>query len=416
MQYTVNQLYDVLHQTVYSVYDVFKNFFGEEYVDLQLHNKYSTSRIVTSKLRELEVDVVSTPNYDVPYELSDTTLEALKEKCCYVKSTIIVWWPTVRVTNENEKSITIKDLYAKIEIQPDGRIPYENRGFLLGRATYTKEQFISGYLHSHIEGIPKTNLATFLPPCLGSGPIRETIVTLKNESNEVTWMLFCQELAMYVTIESIAGVPWRRLENVGGKKIMVSHNGYTDYDSMTPFIRTGLSNNVLKDFIAYYLKNGHLSLSFKEGKFCCGMPYYEFIIDISNAFIDFFNSNINVPQHLLESYFSKELLFRTIAANGVFYKARDRDDFVRNSNVNLDLYRNQKVLTFKGKEIRSTITEDTQASIDDITESIIISHKLAMYILHHILRIINYRYINEYYLNKYRINENTPNYKGIIYI
>ena len=35
MQYTINQLYKHLYQKVYNVYEVFKNFFNEENVDLQ---------------------------------------------------------------------------------------------------------------------------------------------------------------------------------------------------------------------------------------------------------------------------------------------------------------------------------------------------------------------------------------------
>ena len=35
MQYTVNQLYELFYQKINDVHDIFKGFFGEEYVDLQ---------------------------------------------------------------------------------------------------------------------------------------------------------------------------------------------------------------------------------------------------------------------------------------------------------------------------------------------------------------------------------------------
>lgn len=418
MQYTVNQLYDHLYQKVYEVYDVFKNFFGEEYVDLQspISEEFFKQKDIIYNLRILgNIDIPSDIDFTTPFEVPSSTLEVLENKMATHKAYIYVWWPKVKITNESNRSIHIKDLYAKVTVQLDGRIPYENRGFGLNRATYTKEQFLSGYMHSHIENIPKGNLSTFMSPCLGQGPIGETIGTLKNEYSEITWMLFCQELAMYVTVESIKGGPWKRLENVGINTLLPTHRGYNSNASEDRFVIL-FSKEKLKDFIKYYLEEGHLSLSFREGKFCCGMPYYEYIIDISNAFIDFFNKNLKRSSSLLNLCYSRSLLQHTIAANGKFY--RDKEDRALSSyhEENLEPFRNKKVLTFKGKEILTTITEGEETTLDDTTVTTIIDHRVAMYILHHILRTINYRYRNEYYHNKYGINQNVPSYQGIIYI
>ena len=412
MLYTINQLYEHLYQKVQSVYEVFKDFFGEDYVDFQprLTEGFFKQSII-HKLQNLDIKIADTAVCDFPIELSDTIVKGLEELCANYKVDIYVWWPRVTVTNEYNKSINIKDLYAKIAVQLDGRIPYENRGFGLNRATYTKDQFLSNYMFSHIEGIPKGNFESFMLPCLGTGPINNTINTLKSSYDGVTWMLFCQELAMYVTVESIKGGPWRRLETVGSNSLIPDYSsGYGNtYMRKNVFVDI-FSEETLKQFIKYYLENGHLSLNFKEGRFCCGMPYYDYIIDISNTFIDYFNEYIKNKRQL-EGCFIRNLLKRVIVSDGKFYSKEDTDS----NCMSLDYYRGKKVLTFKGKEILTTITEE-EATPKDTTLTIVISHNCAMYVLYHILRTINYKYRNEYYHNRYDHFKNAPSYKRVVYI
>lgn len=412
MLYTINQLYEHLYQKANDVYKVFKNFFGEDYVDFQPCLKENLFKLRTiHELQYLGIEITDTVDYDQSIELSDTVVKGLEDIYASHKVYIYVWWPNVTVTNEHNRSIHIKDLYARVTVQLDGRIPYENRGFGLNRATYTKEQFLSNYMHSHIEGIPKGNFTSFMLPCLGRGPINNTIETLKSSYDDVTWMLFCQELAMYVTVESVAGGPWHSLETVGSNVILHSHNRYSCYIRKNAFVSV-FSDANLKDFIKYYLEEGHLSLTFKEGHFCCGMPYYEYIIDISNAFIDFFNKHLKKDKSLINMCYRNKLLFKAIAAHGKFYKYGEDDYF---TNVNLDPYRNKKVLTFKGQDILTTIT-DEETTVTETTPTIVINNDVATYMLHHILRTINYRYKNEYYHNKYGHLKNASSYKRILYI
>ncbi len=344
MQHSVTLTPDPAHQKVYDVYDVFKNFFGEQFVDIQ--------------------------------NGSDNTFF------------IYVWWSHVIVTNEFNKSVSIQDLYAKIKINTDGLIPFEFPGFQLNRATYSKEQFLSDYLHSHIRGIPKDNFTRFQDPCLGDGPIRATINTLKTDYDIAEWMLFCQELSMYVTVESISGGPWRRMENIGSFAVA---SNYTNYNfNLCPFIYPLFFTNVMKkEFIQYYLTNGHLSFSFQKGQFICGMPYYDFIIDISNAFISYCNTIFHTERDK-ENLFYHNILKQLLVSNGRFYLTRNNDD---TNNQNLDMYRNKYVLTFKGKEIYTTITEVSNRDFFPVT---VIHYSIAMDILKNILKVINYRYKNEH--------------------
>lgn len=144
MQYTLDQLNSYVYRNLDNVYEVFKNFFGEEFVDLQ--RNYSLKTVIASTLQEMDIQATQEGDAKV-YELSKTQLEKVTDPFEHRKCYIYVWWPQVVVTNEHDKSITIQDLYAKVPVQLDGRIPYEEVGFLLNRATYTRMQFLCDYLH-----------------------------------------------------------------------------------------------------------------------------------------------------------------------------------------------------------------------------------------------------------------------------
>ena len=169
MYYTIDELRNTLFKNVYDVHQVFKDFFGEEYVDLQ--NVPDDGQLLPLGV---SLDKLSETN------ISDEHIADFKSRFEDHKFAIMVWWPKVTVTNENDRSVEIDDLYAKIEILMDGTIPYENTGFKLNRSTFSKAQYISGYLHSHVHQF--TNIPSFSDPCLGTGPIKETIHSLKNEA------------------------------------------------------------------------------------------------------------------------------------------------------------------------------------------------------------------------------------------
>lgn len=413
MQYTISQLYDLIFEKANTVYDIFKGFFGEDNVDLckPLPKSSFISRII-EEMEECGIVIdYNDSEYTKSYEISDINLVNIKSSFSTQKVAIHVWWKSVTVTNEHNKSINIQDLYARIDVRLNGRIPYENVGFLLNRATYTKKQFLSNYLHSHIKSIPKSNFATFMPPCLGQGPIKETIATLKNDYDEAMWMLFCQELSMYVTVESLSGGPWQRLESVGSASQYNITREYNQTADNSAFLQV-FSIDKLKEFIKYYLEHGHLTVSYKDGQFTYGMPYFEYIIDVSNSFIDFYNNNLCKDERQIEKCFSCRLLLNVIVSNGKFYTLKHRE-YVPPS---LDIYRNKHVLEFKGKDILLNIIEPTEDEENEEAQTIIIRHTLAMYILHNILNTINYRYTNEYINNIRTTQKSAISCKRAIYI
>jgi len=387
MSYTISELRNNIFSKVFETYDIIKEYFGEEFTDLQG---------VPSK--EAVKDLLNYSNIqakDETYELSTYEFNRLKERYNTSDFYIYVWWPHVVVSNENNKSIGIDDLYAKIKIDIKGLIPYVSRGFKLIRSTFSYNQYVSGYMHSHTPKFYET--PEFEDPCLGTGPIKNTILSLHNEWDEVTWMLFCRELSLYVTVESLAGGPYFRLEEVGvsGSMSKVNIDSYkicSNFESISGYHDISIW---LKDFILYYLRNSHLSFGYKNNSFVLSLPVFDFIIDISNCFIDWFNKELPFNKEIL---FSDRILLKMLVMNNNFYEER-----LYNRTPSLS-HRNALLFTFKGKEIRLDIKD--QDAEDKKEETLILNPEISYTILNFILKIINYKYINEYY-NKYNDSSNT---------
>jgi hypothetical protein len=317
----------------------------------------------------------------------------------------------VTVTNENDRSVVIKDLYAKIPITTNGMVPAEGHGFYLTRSTYNPKQWMRGYCHSHVPSFSNGIGATrFQAPCLGRGPIKHTITCLKTDNDVTTWMMFCQELALYVTVESLTGVPYIKLESIDTYDRHRSSD-YTGYDDRnhTPNV-VSLDNPEIKDrmrqFIAYYLTYGHLTFNYEDNHFTCSMPYYNFMVDISNCFIQWFNKTGNAER--LRSLNESNIIRSVRVDDGVFY---------RNSvltSYDIDRLSQQRVLTFKGQDVMLQI----EGSIDPSeAPTLLLDHNLALFILESILKIINYRYRNEHTNNTGRTAETSAStYQTVYYL
>lgn len=367
MLYTFEELKHKVYEKIYAVHEIFVNYFGDDYVDLQ------------TETLDNELSHALSGSRNDYYSVPDERIEEIKGRINNHYAIILVYWPSVTVTNEYGRSIDITDLFAKIKINLGGKIPYEYEGFTLNRSSYTAVQLASDYMHSHISHIPTDNFTMFQSPCLGRGPIRGTITTLKIDNSDVFWMMFCEELARYVTVESIAGVPYRRLENVGKKHKSCEFSGFASYRLMLNEVP-----HYYKDFIKYYLTHGHFRANFSNGMYVCGMGYYDYMVDISNAFIDYYNLKLRKLPCAEEA---RALLHTVFVANNGFY------DFGSNGVSSVEQYVGKNVCTFKGQEYNITIINAQQEGEEE-TYSLILSQKLAMFILISVLKLINYNFKN----------------------
>ena len=132
MKYTLEELKKEVFKNVYNVYEIFQDFFVEEFVDLQFENNNGLT-FDAKYLIPSNIDEESFADTDLTEaELNEAKAFGNRWIAC-----IYVWWPNVTVTNENNRSIQIKDLYAKIRVNKDGYIPYEYEGFTLLRSTFS---------------------------------------------------------------------------------------------------------------------------------------------------------------------------------------------------------------------------------------------------------------------------------------
>jgi hypothetical protein len=170
--------------------------------------------------------------------------------------------------------------------------------------------------------------------------------------------------------------------------------------------RIAYFNNILNNFILYYLQYGHLSVNYKNGMFEAGMTYFDYMIDVSNAFIDFFNQFGNSES--LGRLRNDKFIVKALAANNRFYDPDDRG-YHRNSLE----HEGSNMFIFKG-EMKHLHIEQEEESETTITT--LLANDIAMYILSNVLKIINYRYRNEHNNKSGSERASATTYKAVCYL
>ena len=396
MVFTPLQLKQHIYQPVFEVYDIFKNFFGEDYTDLQ-------DILNDAEYNSLVADYYPQP--DSSQEITEETLNRLKEHI--PNPQILVWWPKVTVTNEYDKHINITDLYAKIEINTNGNIPFEwTSGFELTRTSAPPSQIIAGYVHSHVYTDRNyTSIQTFKDPCLGRGPIKQTVLSLMTSYSMELWMLFCEELSRYVTVESLNGGPYIRMESVGGKSEIdiKQHFGFSpDYryilgELYNPFDIQKL-NDIVKSFFKYYTLDNRLSIDFDGLQYRLGKDIIHGLIDVSNSFIKWANALSTEERQWIKD---TNLLDKYVYTEGKIY--------VTSGTLasNLTHLQHCLCLQFKEELIYFKILDEDIVGDNAVT---LLNIPLASKLIKNIFNILNYRY------NGTNNTESSSNRKTVCYI
>ena len=350
------------------VYEIFCDYFGEDKVDMQ-------------GFRTLEQYILNGGG-------SITSSEIF----------LLVWFPEVTVTNENDRSVDIQDLYMKVPIGADGSM---NGSPSMNRATYPLDQFLSDYMHSHTPGINKNNSTSFQHICTGSGPIRDTIGNLNGEFDEDLWQLFCSELEDFVHVESLSGGPYRRMENIGITDKMrevpmkfpyviaggLNHNRFVN---SSPTAEENRTYNLIADFTRYLLKEGGLPMEFAEGNYSVGMSYIDCTIYLSNKFIEWYNREDNPYRRILpsESLVMYGILRKHLIRGGKLYVS-----LIANEVIEVRQYEGDRICTFKGTPVLRHIFIQEVPSEDNLP--LFLCEKIVRNIVGAIVKVVNYRYGRE---------------------
>lgn len=297
---------------------------------------------------------------------------------------ITIRFPEVTVTNEYDRSTVIYDLFVRVPVTLEGRT-YE--GFNMARTTYPSDQWLSGYAHSHLPGI---NTEGFYKPCTGSGPINNTISTLSGRYDINVWGLYSFEIAKYVTVESIAGTPYRRLENIGSNQDKLIKLSAPKWKGLLRGYYGCYYADMLQPFVLDFLKNGHIKFTYRNGGYTLGEDLLGLWIRVSNEFIKWHNKNIREQRVAIrkDRLFSSGLIKEYYIANGMVYDAA-----IGNRIQGIERLEGKEMFMFKGEMQRLHFLDRTAATASNTT--ILVDINLLYYILTKAIEVISYRYGRE---------------------
>lgn len=410
-------MYDEYTKNVAEIINVFEEYFGKELVDNSL---YKLSELVDTlsnkKFKDClpsSTDIVTDEHNIIHFTHGDNEITLTSEQAKvfaekpflevvttdmipFYEDTIkhilynninhvhiTVRFPEVRITNEADKYIDIQDLYARVTIRRDGTLV---RNIQFTRSTYTAIQYLSDYAHSHLPGIS----LEWTEPCYGTGPIISTMETLSEKSDLDFWGLLCYELSKYVTVESLQGVPYRRLESVGANTGRAVSSFINYIESMPRFYNSTITEDLLKEFLTSFLNKYNLEFSFYNGRYDIGEPITSLWIKLSRAFSEWYNKQFIQGKIALnlELLKSAGILHSYIIANGTVYSPqsiRDLDRARQSDGI--------EMFVFKGEMVRLRIIGIEEVMDTPITY--LIDHRMLDYLVTIILKVINYKYGRE---------------------
>lgn len=292
--------------------------------------------------------------------------------CCVLNAGAYfkIWFPVVTVTNENNQSTIVRDLFVKFDVNERGLL---TKPFEMGRTTFTEDEIASRYLHSHCSGSLEHGVDRFFHCCLGSGPLISTISTLMSEFNEGIWMLFCGELDLYTKTESIAGVPYRRLDSIGSNykcELNFRHVFPLTYHNSTvrSFLRSSLMD-IMTDF--------DFPITYNCGKYKFAMSDLDVFLKVNERMQRVYDSN---PEYSRRDNID---MFKYVLREGSIYRKNNNVQNVINSSY-ADTY-----IVFKGERKMVNIIRNNPS---ENTERVSFAIEYIEYIVSTLLFVINMKF------------------------
>lgn len=385
------------------IFQVFTDYYGEDRVDIQLNISQDNFLSYLSATHHANL-VCGGLHHSLEYcsknVIKDLITRYKEDKTTYIDRfirinaihvNILIYFPKITVTNEYDESIDIEEVYIRVPINTFGKMIFY---FKIIRTKYSYEQYVSGYMHSHAHsGINKTS-RDWRNMCLGSGPLVTTTHTLKNSYDLDIWRLFCIELDEYLKVESVAGVPYIRMNRVGNNTdlavYIISTNDYCCKDVQYKIMSYSYFLKDFLKFLIWRLCKIDNYFAFRDATICLAISDEQFAIIASKYFIEYCN------------YRKLDIDLNTIISDYMVLAQRDVSGILRYySRANTSNYNNEpspsmKVLTFKGQDKYVNIDVCTNTNNKEIylLKPVIVSQ-----ILNYILKIVNYGNTKEFATN-----------------
>lgn len=325
-----------------------------------------------SLIKDIDLNI----NYEDIILLESFIINCLKED---IKCKITIHFPQVKVTNDNDKSVIIKDVFARFFIKQNGTL-IEDVTFC--KTTYDTLQWDSKYIHSHITALDYNRVNEFKHSCLGRGPLSSTIPSLYLENNINLWGLFCYELDNYLQVESLVGGPYKYLEHL---KSETQRN--INYERISDNYKIHKEDilDIILQFVEYLIKNNSLKFSFNGNSYTLHDSLLKNHILLSNEFIKFYNDNFKHIFDLNKLFDDNILTYCKIEKNKIFSTSTEE-------SLN---YNNRFMFNFKNKPIYLKIEKNINSNIEN-NYSILLNKNIVNKILYYITILINDRkYYNQ---------------------
>jgi hypothetical protein len=154
-----------------------------------------------------------------------------------------------------------------------------------------------------------------------------------------------------------------------------------DYD----FAYSDDIKEIVFSFTEYFLNKKKLKFNYFNNSYGLGMSFLEYMLTISNCFIEWYNENIKQGTVNMSpsTLYSNNILQKVIILNNSIYTIKNNN----NSNSLLSKL-GTTMFTFKGKDVVLNIIDDSE--IENYTT--ILNIDIATAILNSVLKTLNYNY------------------------
>lgn len=395
---------DSLPEQVKEIYNTAVDFYGEKNVDLQntfipliwesaiadissgkalkllgIYNKIEISKIEETSLPIYKV--FSSPEKLEPVLAAINTEELLLTDLPLYS--ILIHFHDITVTNEFDHTTKIEDIYACVPITPKGTIM---KRILWCRTTISRSHWSVGYVHSHvsISDDAADGIFGWVPPCLGDGPICNTISTLSKSFCKDFWSLFWLELDKCIKTESLTGGPFKKLEQLDSSLNFTEC--YKSFDFTCIYFRYHKYKDLINEIVLRLINDVGLKYRYHLDHIEPAVTFVDFTLLVSKMLLEYLDTvtpetRLNYRK-LLED--SVDLLSVQLSSDrNVFFSYRLGDKFIIDETID-----KKPTFSFKGEPVKFKIVEDLD--IDYQKDLLTIVHpRMSAAILHRLTLVIN---------------------------
>lgn len=392
---------DKLPEQVKEVYDTAVDFYGEKNVDLQntfipLIWESAIADISSGKALKLlgiydkieisKFEETSLPIYKVfssPEKLA-LVLAAINTEELLLTDlplySILIHFHDITVTNEFCRTTKIEDIYACVPIIPKGTIM---KRMLWCRTTTSRSHWSAGYIHSHVLN-DISGIFEWISPCLGQGPICNTMSTLSESFCKDFWSLFWLELDKCIKTESLTGGPFKKLQQLDSSLNFTEC--YKSFDFTCIYLRYHKYKDLINAIVLRLINDVDLKYRYHLDHIEPAVTFVDFTLLVSKMLLEYLDT-VTPETHLnyrklLED--SVDLLSVQLSSDrSVFFGYKLGDKYIIGETID-----KEPSFSFKGEPVEFKMVEDLD--MDYQKDLLTIVHpRMSTAILHRLTLVIN---------------------------